>query len=145
MIVNPNPKHMSIENLAGQFVNVVVTLENGKAGKKLLKVCKVKARSILFIEVDRPNRKNIFRKVSRKDIMNVVNDDTSGNNVNSVYIRKGVLLSQNKWESSWDSVGQFSPMVQKNFGRPAFSNHSKGWAPKLPSTTNNPVSGFPMI
>lgn len=135
---------MAIEDFIRQNVNVVVTLESGKSDKKLLKVCKANSRSVLFIEVDRENRKNIFRKIFRKDIMNVVNDDTSGNNVNSVYMRIGVLLSQNKWESSWDDIGQFSPSVVKNnYPRQAFSKHSNGWAPKLPSTTNSRV-GFPM-
>jgi hypothetical protein len=135
---------MAIENFIGQMVNVVVTLNNGNSGKKLLKVCKANSRSVLFIEVDKPNRKNIFRKVSRKDIVNVVNDDTSGNNINSVYMKKGVLLSQWKWESSWDSIGGVTP-GGNTYGQKHFSNHSKGWAPKLPSTTNNPVSGFPMV
>ena len=56
-----------MENLIGQMVHVVVT-KDGKSGTKILKVCKVKARSVLFIEVDRENRKNIFRKVAKKDI-----------------------------------------------------------------------------
>jgi hypothetical protein len=116
---------MAIENFIGQMVNVVVTMENGNSGKKLLKVCKANSRSVLFIEVDKPNRKNIFRKVSRKDIMNVVNDDTSGNNVNSVYMKKGVLLSQWKWESSWDSIVQPTPMGMNQRLAPQFSNHSK--------------------
>jgi len=135
---------MAIENFIGQMVNVVVTLNNGNSGKKLLKVCKANSRSVLFIEVDKPNRKNIFRKVSRNDIVNVVNDDTSGNNINSVYMKKGVLLSQWKWESSWDSIGGVTP-GGNTYGQKHFSNHSKGWAPNLPSTTNNPVSGFPMV
>lgn len=134
-----------MENLVGQMVNVVVSLENGKVGKKLLKVCKANSRSVLFIEVDKENRKNIFRKVSTKDIMNIVNDDTSGRDIHSVWMKEGVVLSQNKWESPWDSIGQPSPSVANSFGRRHFSNHSKGWAPKLPSTTNNSVSGFPMV
>ena len=120
---------MAIENFIGQMVNVVVTMENGNSGKKLLKVCKANSRSVLFIEVDKPNRKNIFRKVSRKNIMNVVNDDTSGNNVNSVYMKKGVPLSQNKWESSWDAIGNKT-----------ISGNTYGYR----STTNS-VAGFPMV
>jgi 1,4-dihydroxy-2-naphthoyl-CoA synthase len=120
---------MAIADFIGQNVNVVVTLENGKSDKKLLKVCKANTRSVLFIEVDKPNRKNIFRKVSIKDIMNVVNDDTSGNNVNSVYMKKGVLLSQNKWESSWDSIGNKT-----------ISGNTYGYR----STTNS-RAGFPMV
>jgi 1,4-dihydroxy-2-naphthoyl-CoA synthase len=120
---------MAIENFIGQNVNVVVTLKNGKSDKKLLKVCKANTRSVLFIEVDNPNRKNIFRKVSTKDIMNVVNDDTSGNNVNSVYMKKGVLLSQNKWESSWDSIGN------KTISRNTYGYRS----------TTNSRAGFPMV
>ena len=60
-------KSENMENLIGQMVHVVVS-KDGKKGTKILKVCKVKARSVLFIEVDRENRKNIFRKVSNKDI-----------------------------------------------------------------------------
>ena len=120
---------MAIADFIGQMVNVVVTLENGNTGKKLLKVCKANTRSVLFIEVDKPNRKNIFRKVFTKDIMNVVNDDTSGNNINSVYMRTGVLLSQWKWESSWDSIGGVTP-----------GGNTYGYR----STTNSPA-GFPMV
>ena len=144
---------MAIEDFIGQRVNVVVTLESGKSDKKLLKVCKVNSRSVLFIEVDKENRKNIFRKVSTKDIMNVVNDDTSGNNVNSVYMRTGVLLSQNKWESSWDSIGT-ATLGGNTYGQKHFSNHSKGWAPQYTArlkansqfrSTTNSRAGFPMV
>jgi hypothetical protein len=37
-----------------------------------------------------------------------------------------------KWESGWDDIGKVSPMVAANYGRRAFSNHSRGWAPRLP-------------
>ena len=56
-----------MENLVGKMVEVIVS-KNGKIGSKTIKVCKVKARSVLFIEVDKPNRKNIFWKVDRKNI-----------------------------------------------------------------------------
>lgn len=126
-----------MENLIGQMVHVVVS-KDGKKGTKILKVCKVKARSVLFIEVDKPNRKNIFRKVEKKDI------ETTGMIGDSpfLYVKDGVLPT--KWESDWDSIGSFSPMTVASFGRRTFSNHSKGWAPKLPSTTNS-RAGFPMV
>ena len=41
-----------MENLIGQMVHVCVS-KGGKTATKLLKVCKVKARSVLFIEVDK--------------------------------------------------------------------------------------------
>ena len=125
-----------MENLIGQMVHVVVS-KDGKKGTKILKVCKVKARSVLFIEVDRENRKNIFRKVANKDIttMGMIGDSPF------VYIKEGVIPE--KWESSWDGIGSYSPMVG-SYGKPFYNNRSKGWAPKLPSTTNSSV-GFPMV
>jgi hypothetical protein len=132
-----------MENLIGRMVNVVVG-KDGKVASKILKVCKVKVRSVLFIEVDKVNRKNIFRKVSRQDIafVGLVESKLVNPELMSIYLKENILPT--KWESSWDDIGSFSPAVQKSFGRPYFSNHSKGWAPKLPSTTNSSV-GFPMV
>lgn len=112
-----------MENLIGQMVHVVVT-KDGKSGTKILKVCKVKARSVLFIEVDRENRKNIFRKVAKKDItpIGMIGD------FQCFSIKEGILPE--KWESAWDSMGQSSPMSLNNRIKPQFSNHSKGWAPR---------------
>jgi hypothetical protein len=140
----------------GLIVNVNVS-KDGKKSSKQLKVCSVKTRSVLFIEVDKENRKNIFRKVNRKDVV-----EFRPTAICEIIIRDGVLPE--KWESPWDSIGQFSPMVQNNFGRPAFSNHSNGWAPKLPQnntissqnakwaitptkrlSTTNSAAGFPMV
>jgi hypothetical protein len=132
-----------MENLIGQMVHVAVSV-GGKKGVKLLKVCKVKARSVLFIEIDKENRKNIFRKVARKDITaaGMIGDSPF------VYVTEGVMPE--KWESAWDAIGSFSPSV-KSYGRFAqaakpFSNHSKGWssnAPQYRSTTY--TNGFPMV
>ena len=133
-----------MENLTGQIVEVIVS-KNGKIGTKNIKVCKVKARSVLFIEVDKPNHKNIFWKVDKKFIEKV-GEKTTGEPF--MIMVDGYLLSDNKWESPWDSIGQPTPMGMNQRLTPHFSNHSKGWAPKLPpvrSTTNNPVSGFPMV
>ena len=133
-----------MENLTGQIVEVIVS-KNGKVGTKNIKVCKVKARSVLFIEVDRENRKNIFWKVDKKYIEKV-GEKTTGEPF--ILMTDGYLLSNNKWESPWDNIGQPTPMGMNQRLTPHFSNHSKGWAPKLPplrSTTNNPVSGFPMV
>ena len=125
----------------GLICKVHVSL-NGKQSCKELKVCSVKARTITFMEVDRENRKNIFRKVKRRDII-----EFRPTAICSIKIRENVLPT--KWESAWDSIGQPTQQIR---GRGLasqytkhFSNHSKGWAPKLPSTTNNPVSGFPMV
>jgi hypothetical protein len=113
-----------MENLIGQMVHVVVS-KDGKKGTKILKLCKVKARSVLFIEVDKENRKNIFRKVNRKDIIPIgLIGDTQ-----CFSIKEGVLPE--KWESEWDTIGKFSPSVAGSFAytpRPNYSNHSKGWA-----------------
>ena len=120
----------------GLICKVHVSL-NGKSGTKELKVCSVKTRSVLFIEVDRENRKNIFRKVNRKDII-----EFRPTAICEIKVKDGVLPT--KWESDWDSIGQLSPMSFNNRIKPHFSNHSKGWAPTLPSTTNS-AAGFPMV
>jgi len=120
----------------GLIVNVHVSL-NGKTGTKQLKVCMVKTRSITFIEVDRENRQNIFRKVDRKDIV-----EFRPTAICEITVRDGILPV--KWESAWDSIGQPTQMSLNNRIKPQFSNHSKGWAPKLPSTTNS-AAGFPMV
>ena len=141
-----------MENLIGQMVHVVVS-KDGKKGTKFLKVCKVKARSVLFIEVDKENRINTFRKVNRKDItpMGLIEDSPA------FFIKDGVL--PDKWESSWDAIGT-NPTP--SYARPHYSNHSKGWAPVIrapkgasidalaanPSwknSTTNSAAGFPMV
>lgn len=137
----------------GLIVKVHVSV-NGKTDVKELKVCTVKARTISFIEVDRVNRKNIFRKVKRTDIV-----DFRPTAICEVTIRDGVL--PDRWESSWDSIGQPSPSVANSFGRRTFSNHSKGWAPVIKApmgasmdalavsvsnrSTTNSAAGFPMV
>jgi hypothetical protein len=117
-----------MENLIGQMVHVVVS-KDGKKGTKFLKVCKVKARSVLFIEVDRENRKNIFRKVANKDITSteMIGDSPF------VYVKEGVIPE--KWESSWDSMGQPSQMSINARITPIYSNRSNGWAHRLKSNS----------
>ena len=141
----------NLENLIGQMVNVCVS-KGGKSAVKLLKVCKVKARSVLFIKVDKENRKNIFRKVKIKDITS----QGVANDIPYVYIKEGVL--PDKWESSWDAIGT---TPAPSYARPYYSNHSKGWTatirpPKGASmdalavsvstrSTTNSAAGFPMV
>ena len=125
-----------MENLIGQMVHVVVS-KDGKKGTKFLKVCKVKARSVLFIEVDRENRKNIFRKVANKDIttMGMIGDSPF------VYIKEGVIPE--KWESSWDSMGSFSPSV-RSYGRMAYASKPGNHSQSLHRSTTY-TNGFPMV
>lgn len=125
----------------GLICKVNVSL-NGKKSSKELKVCSVKARSVTFIEVDRANRQNIFRKVDKADIV-----EFRPTAICEITVKDGILPV--RWESSWDSIGQPSQNVRG--GRVLashvsrhFSTHSKGWAPKLPSTTNS-AAGFPMV
>jgi hypothetical protein len=144
-----NDKDM--ENLIGKMVHVVVS-KGGKSATKFLKVCKVKARSVLFIEVDKENRKNIFRKVKTKDItpMGLIEDSPA------FFIKDGVL--PDKWESAWDAIGT-SPTP--SYARPYYSNHSKGWSATIrpargssmdalavsvsTRSTTNSAAGFPMV
>ena len=142
----------------GLICKVHVSL-NGKKASKELKVCAVKARSITFIEVDKVNRQNIFRKVDRSDITNF-----KPTAVCEITVRDGILPV--KWESAWDSIGQPSSNV-RSYGRfaqaarPHYSNHSKGWAPVIKApmgasmdvlavsvstrSTTNSAAGFPMV
>jgi hypothetical protein len=113
-----------MENLVGKMIHVVVS-KGGKTATKLLQLCKVKARSVLFIEVDKENRKNIFRKINIKDITNYENVYEGL----YLYVKNDVL--PDKWESEWDAIGNFSRMAAGSFAytpRPHYSNHSKGWA-----------------
>jgi len=124
---------MELSELEGKIVKVNVPVK-GKMFSMDLKVCRVKARSILFIESIKAERKNIFRKVSKKmlDSFDEFNINLKPNS------------SFEKWESSWDSIGTTTP----RYSRPYFNNHSRGWssnAPQYRSTTNNSVSGFPMV
>ena len=137
----------------GLICKVHVSL-NGKTGTKELKVCSVKARSITFMEVDKVNRQNIFRKVDRTDIVGF-----SPTAICEITVRDGILPV--KWESSWDSIGQPSQMSFNNRIKPHFSNHSKGWAPVIKApmgasmdalavsvsnrSTTNSAAGFPMV
>jgi hypothetical protein len=135
----------------GLICKVHVSL-NGKTATKELKVCGVKARSITFMEVDRANRQNIFRKVDRKDIVGF-----SPTAICEITVRDGILPV--KWESSWDAIGT-NPTP--SYARPHYSNHSKGWAatikapmgssidalaanPPWKKSTTNSAAGFPMV
>jgi hypothetical protein len=98
----------------GLICKVHVSL-NGKTATKELKVCGVKARSITFMEVDRVNRQNIFRKVDRKDIVGF-----SPTAICEITVRDGILPV--KWESAWDAIGvrtTFAYTPRPNYGRMA--------------------------
>jgi hypothetical protein len=135
----------------GLIVNVHVSL-NGKTGTKQLKVCMVKTRSITFIEVDRENRRNIFRKVDRKDIVQF-----RPTAICEITVRDGILPV--KWESSWDSIGQPSSNV-RSYGRFATAASGSSVVIKRPmgssidalaanppwkKSTTNSAAGFPMV
>ena len=131
-----------MENLVGQIVEVIVS-KNGKVASKNLKVCKVNSRSVLFIEVDKINRKNTFRKFKVKNVEKVGTKTDGGT---FVLIEDAIM--PDKWESSWDSIGT-SP--SPSYARPFYSRHSQGWAsqrskhfPVNRSTTNS-AAGFPMV
>jgi hypothetical protein len=119
----------------GLIVNVHVSL-NGNTGTKQLKVCMVKARSITFIEVDRVNRQNIFRKVDRKDIV-----EFRPTAICEITVRDGILPV--KWESAWDSIGQPSNSVQ-SYGRFATAAKPGNHSQSLHRSTTY-TNGFPMV
>ena len=109
---------------------------NGKKGTKELKVCMIKARSITFIEVDKVNRQNIFRKVDRKDIVGF-----SPTAICEITVRDGILPV--KWESLWDDIGTFSPSV-KSYGRFATAAKPGNHSQSLHRSTTY-TNGFPMV
>jgi len=122
----------------GLICKVNVSL-NGKKATKELKVCSVKARSVIFIEVDRANRQNIFRKVDKVDIV-----DFKPTAICEITVKDGILPV--KWESAWDAIGSPSPSVQSygrfaQAARPSLTNYSSYMKP---STTNS-AAGFPMV
>jgi hypothetical protein len=139
--------------IKGLVCKVNVSL-NGKHSSKELKVCSVKARSVIFIEVDKANRQNIFRKVDKADIV-----EFRPTAICEITVKDGILPV--RWESSWDSIGQVSQSVGNQFGKRSFSNHSKGWAPVIKApmgasmdalavsvsnrSTTNSAAGFPMV
>ena len=134
----------------GLICKVHVSL-NGKKATKELKVCIVKARSIIFMEVDKVNRQNIFRKVDRTDIVGF-----SPTAICEITVRDGILPV--KWESSWDSIGQPSNSV-KSYGRFATAASGGSVVIKRPMgsvmdalavsvstrSTTNSAAGFPMV
>jgi len=110
----------NFDNLpAGQFLDVTVSI-NGKVKTRNLKVCRVKARSLLFINVDKENRLNTFFKVKYTDIKEYLSA------VGLLRMKDGTL--PDKWESAWDSIGQPSQMSLNNRIKPQYSSHSRGWA-----------------
>ena len=148
-----------MENLVGQIVEVIVS-KNGKVASKNLKVCKVNSRSILFIEVDKINRKNTFRKFKVKNVEKVGTKTDGG-----TFVLMEDAIMPDKWESAWDSIGQPTQQIRgrglaSQFSK-HFSNHSKGWAPVIRApkgasmdalavsvstrSTTNSAAGFPMV
>jgi hypothetical protein len=121
--------------IKGLICKVHVSL-NGKVGTKELKVCMVKTRSITFIEVDRENRQNIFRKVDRKDIV-----EFRPFAICEITVRDGILPV--KWESAWDSIGQPSNSVQ-SYGRFATAAKPGNHSQSLNRSTTY-TNGFPMV
>ena len=117
----------------GLMCKVHVSL-NGKKATKELKVCVVKARSITFMEVDKVNRQNIFRKVDRTDIVGF-----SPTAICEITVRDGILPV--KWESAWDSIGQPSQMSLNAKITPAYSKRSNGWAHRLKSNAQYNYGG----
>ena len=116
---------MELQSLEGKVVAVTIPV-NGKDYTMNLKVCRVKVRSVLFIEINREERKNIFRKAPTKMVAGFTED--------SITFKEKTELK--KWESGWDNIGKVSSMVAANYGRRAFSNHSKGWSSSAPQYTN---------
>lgn len=116
---------MELQSLEGKVVAVTIPV-NGKDYTMNLKVCRVKVRSVLFIEINREERKNIFRKAPTKMIAGFTED--------SITFKEKTQLK--KWESGWDNIGKVSPTVAANYGQRAFSNHSKGWSSSAPQYNN---------
>ena len=128
------------EIIKGSIVTVEVNIKGKRSAKSGLKVTNLNNKTITVMEVDKANKKNIFRKFLLTDIVEL---GSSAEHQIVLKSREGVL--PRKEESGWDSIGHGG---YQRRGWRAYSNHSKGWssnAPQYRSTTNNPVSGFPMV
>lgn len=100
--------------LAGQFMDVTVSLGNATKTKKL-KVCKINTRTILFIEIDKTLRLNTFYKFPVKEILRFLDNLETP----ILEFNKGVMPE--KWESGWDSIGSPSPMSLNNRIKPSYN------------------------
>lgn len=87
--------------LVGRHVTVTVS-NNNTSASKVLKVCKANSRSVLFMEVDRANRLNTFRKFRMNDIADV----TTVDDIITVKFKTNIM--PDKWESHWDDIGRYS-------------------------------------
>jgi hypothetical protein len=76
-------------------------------------------------------------KVANKDIttMGMIGESPF------VYIKEGVIPE--KWESSWDSMGSFSPSV-RSYGRMAYASKPGNHSQSLHRSTTY-TNGFPMV
>ena len=99
----------------GLIVDVEVSV-NGKTDTKQLKVCTLKTQSIIFIEVDKENRKNVFRRFKRKDIV-----DFRPTAICGIKIREGIIPF--KWESAWDTIGQPTQQIRGRGLASQFTKH----------------------
>jgi hypothetical protein len=100
--------------LAGQFMDVTVSLGNATKTKKL-KVCKINTRTILFIEVDKTLRLNTFYKFPVKEILRFLD------NLETPILEFNKGIMPEKWESSWDSISPkpsfaYTPRPTYNYG-----------------------------
>jgi hypothetical protein len=126
----------------GCIIDATVSVKGKSSTKSGLKITNLNKKTVTFMEVDKARKVNIFRKVLLTDIVECTAFTQGETSSYSIKIRENVL--PRKEESAWDSIGK--PRYHKPFRH--FSNHSKGWssnAPQYRSTTNNPVSGFPMV
>lgn len=100
----------------GTIVSVKVVIGDKTSVKTGLKITNLNKKTVTVMEVDKANRKNIFRKFLRTDIVQIEGFE--------ITLRKDVL--PRKEESSWDSIGQ------NRYQRRTYSNHSKGWSSNAP-------------
>ena len=100
----------------GTIVSVEVSVGNKTSEKTGLKITNLNKKTVTVMEVDRVNKKNIFRKFLRTDIVKIEGLELT--------LRKDVL--PRRQERAWDSIGQ------GGYQRRAYSNHSKGWSSNAP-------------
>ena len=100
----------------GVIVSVKVVVGDKSSTKTGLKITNLNKKTMTVMEVDRTNKKNIFRKFLRTDIVYIAGFELT--------LRKDVL--PRKEESDWNSIGQ------GGYQRRAYSNHSKGWSSNAP-------------
>ena len=98
----------NLESTVKKIAEVTISIGN-KTKTKKWRVCKIKARSIIFMEIDKANRKNTFYKFDKKTLETFLDNETK-----PLFIFKNGVIPT-RWESSWDSINSNPTPVYSHY------------------------------